>query len=287
MLWITSMADGRILFYYSYGNICQDPSPLLEDTSSFSIFRSGPGVGTDGKKTNGPKIDRTQSKLSTGCIKGKWIDHSLEIKNFAEKKMSHLCRGASLSKHLQLMAAGPALHVNAGPLSSKLHRPLQNHNFSLPFNQKLGVNLVIARQLRERSHGQERCGRKYSNTATLGVLSRVLAGAPANIPPSALGADDRSCLWPAHCGWPCANQPWVCGTPVPQGNIYPSQRQACWFSAHVCNLILKKSLGQASESTERYPWVTCSCKNGSCVVRSRFVTGLCKSSVLAGALCAF
>lgn len=35
------MADGCILFYYSYGNICQDPSPLLEDTGSFSILRLG------------------------------------------------------------------------------------------------------------------------------------------------------------------------------------------------------------------------------------------------------
>lgn len=50
------MADGCVLFYYSYGNICQDLSPLLGDTSSFSIFISGPELGTDGKKTNGVKL---------------------------------------------------------------------------------------------------------------------------------------------------------------------------------------------------------------------------------------
>lgn len=50
------MADGCILFYYGYGNICQDPPPLLGDTSSFSIFRSGPELGADGKKTNGAKL---------------------------------------------------------------------------------------------------------------------------------------------------------------------------------------------------------------------------------------
>lgn len=50
------MADGSVLVYYSDGNICQDPSPLLGDTGSFSIFGSGPELGADGKKTNGAKL---------------------------------------------------------------------------------------------------------------------------------------------------------------------------------------------------------------------------------------
>lgn len=50
------MADGRVRVYYSDGNICQDPSPLLGDAGSFSIFRSGPDLGTDRKKTNGAKL---------------------------------------------------------------------------------------------------------------------------------------------------------------------------------------------------------------------------------------
>lgn len=50
------MADGRVRVYYSNGNICQDPSPLLGDAGSFSIFRSGPDLGTDRKKTNGAKL---------------------------------------------------------------------------------------------------------------------------------------------------------------------------------------------------------------------------------------
>lgn len=33
---------------------------------------------------------------------------------------------------------------------------------------------------------------------------------------------------------------WVRGTPMLRGNIHPSQSQARWFSAHICNLILKK-----------------------------------------------
>lgn len=57
------MADGCILFYYSYGNICQNPSPLLEDTSSFSILRLGPGLGTDGKKNKWSK-----NRQDTNCL---------------------------------------------------------------------------------------------------------------------------------------------------------------------------------------------------------------------------
>lgn len=53
-------------------------------------------------------------------MKGKGADHSPEIKVFLWK-MSHLCHGSSLSKHLELVAAAPTLLVNPWAQGSAAH----------------------------------------------------------------------------------------------------------------------------------------------------------------------
>lgn len=178
------------------------------------------------------------------------------MKIFAEKKRGHL-PGASAS------AGTCSPWQLTGITSVKLQ-------FSLSFNQKLYITLEIARPLRETPHGQ---GQGVSTRPHRFPRWSVSVGSACKPPTFCsrpgfqsrrqrpLWRDMPRCDMPCR-GWPHAALSRVHGTPAPP---QPSRSQAGWVGAHRCNLILKKNLGQASESTEISPsdlwlekWLLCS-----------------------------